>query len=56
MPRGATGIRIRPIEDLEEQMLQATAAERQVTSRLSCQITMTADLDGIEVEIPQCQL
>jgi 2Fe-2S ferredoxin len=37
----------------EEQMLDITEAERQPTSRLSCQITMRAELDGIVVHVPK---
>ncbi len=37
----------------EEQMLDTTEADRQPTSRLSCQITMRADLDGIVVHVPK---
>ena len=47
--------RLPPIEELEEQMLQATAAERRNNSRLACQIVMTADLEGLEVTIPPVQ-
>jgi 2Fe-2S ferredoxin len=36
----------------EEDMLDITEAGRQPTSRLSCQIRMTADLDGILVSVP----
>jgi len=41
----------RPSED-EEDMLEATAVERRPTSRLSCQIKMSPELDGLIVEIP----
>jgi 2Fe-2S ferredoxin len=34
-------------------MLDITEAERQPTSRLSCQIRMTAALDGIVLHVPQ---
>jgi 2Fe-2S ferredoxin len=37
----------------EEDMLDITEADRQPTSRLSCQIKMTAVLDGIVVSVPQ---
>jgi ferredoxin len=33
-------------------MLDITEAGRQPASRLSCQITMRADLDGIVVQVP----
>lgn len=38
--------------DFEDAMLDATEAERQDASRLSCQIEMTADLDGIVLLVP----
>ena len=37
----------------EDAMLDATEAERRPTSRLSCQIRMTAALDGIVMEVPE---
>ncbi len=40
-------------QDFEDQMLDIAEAPRQPTSRLSCQIVMTADLDGIVVHVPQ---
>jgi ferredoxin, 2Fe-2S len=39
--------------DFEDAMLDATEAERGPTSRLSCQIRMTAALDGIVVQVPE---
>ena len=36
----------------EDDMLDITDASRQPTSRLSCQIKMTAALDGIVVSVP----
>ncbi len=38
--------------DFEDAMLDATEAERRPTSRLSCQIRMAPDLDGIVVQVP----
>jgi len=37
----------------EDAMLDVAEAERQATSRLSCQIRMSADLDGIVLHVPQ---
>jgi 2Fe-2S ferredoxin len=37
--------------DLEDDMLDGAASDRQPTSRLSCQIKMSADLDGLVVRI-----
>lgn len=39
----------------EKEMLEFVAAERKANSRLSCQLSMTADLDGLTVEIPDTQ-
>jgi ferredoxin, 2Fe-2S len=37
----------------EADMLDATEAERQPTSRLSCQLKMSAALDGILLHVPK---
>lgn len=42
------------VEPMEEDMLDF-AYERQETSRLSCQIKVTADLDGLVVRMPEKQ-
>ena len=39
----------------ELEMLECTAAERVPTSRLSCQIRMSAELDGLVVRLPERQ-
>ena len=39
----------------EDDMLGFTARGRQPTSRLSCQITLTEPLDGMQVELPDSQ-
>jgi len=39
----------------EEQMLQMTP-ERQNTSRLACQITVSNDMDGMTVQLPEFQM
>jgi ferredoxin, 2Fe-2S len=43
-----------PREDMEEGMLES-AWEPRPNSRLSCQIHLTAALDGLEVTVPQQQ-
>jgi 2Fe-2S ferredoxin len=43
----ATGV----AEDFEDEMLDDAETPRQERSRLSCQIRMTDDLDGLELEI-----
>ena len=45
-----------PRNDMEDDMLEMTAVPRQPDSRLSCQIFMTAELDGIEVRLPDAQV
>jgi 2Fe-2S ferredoxin len=44
-----------PPQEDEAAMLEFTAAERRPNSRLSCQITLTADLDGLAVDLPASQ-
>jgi 2Fe-2S ferredoxin len=39
----------------EEAMLEMTAAPRQPSSRLSCQIELTPALDGLVVQLPATQ-
>lgn len=42
-------------EDFEDEMLDDAETPRQERSRLSCQIRMTDDLDGLELEIAAAQ-
>jgi ferredoxin, 2Fe-2S len=46
--------KLEPREDMEEGMLE-NAWERRANSRLSCQIHVTADMDGMQVIVPQRQ-
>jgi 2Fe-2S ferredoxin len=41
-----------PPGDMEEDLLDLAVSERRTGSRLSCQITVTDELDGLTVEIP----
>ncbi len=43
-------------EPIELEMLDYTAAERRPGSRLSCQIRMREEIDGIRLQVPDCQL
>ena len=43
-----------PPEEMEQGMLE-TAVEPRANSRLSCQIHITADLDGLKVTVPERQ-
>ena len=40
----------------EDEMLDAAASERLPTSRLSCQIELSDELDGLVVRLPDTQL
>ena len=44
-----------PMEEMEDEMLYGAAVERQDTSRLSCQIRLTDDLD-LHVTTPETQV
>ena len=46
--------KLEPREDMEEGMLE-TAWEPRGNSRLSCQVHITADLDGLPVTVPERQ-
>jgi 2Fe-2S ferredoxin len=47
--------RLPPVGDDEEDMLDCTVSERRPNSRLSCQIELSSDLDGIVVRTPEAQ-
>jgi 2Fe-2S ferredoxin len=40
---------------MEEDLLDLGVSDRRPTSRLSCQIPVTADLDGLTVDVPPDQ-
>lgn len=44
-----------PMSDSEDELLDCTAAPRRPTSRLSCQVPVTVDLDGVTVVVPARQ-
>jgi 2Fe-2S ferredoxin len=41
--------------ELEDEMLEGTAAERRPGSRLSCQLRVADDWDGLVVTVPESQ-
>ena len=47
--------RLNPIEETEEEMLGSTAAERKPNSRLSCQLAVTEQFEGLIVHTPLTQ-
>jgi 2Fe-2S ferredoxin len=48
--------RLPPMTDDEDEMLDDTVSPRTTESRLSCQIPMTEDLDGLVVRLPEAQV
>lgn len=48
--------RVPPVSELEAAMLEDAAAERRTSSRLSCQIAVTPDMDGLRVILPETQI
>ena len=47
--------RLPAMADDEDALLDGTAAERRGNSRLSCQIKLSADLDGLVLRLPERQ-
>ena len=47
--------RLEPVGVTEDAMLESTGAERLPNSRLSCQIKVTPELDGLVVTTPESQ-
>lgn len=48
--------RLQPADDMENEMLDGVASAREAGSRLSCQISMTEELDGLTVRVPETQV
>jgi 2Fe-2S ferredoxin len=44
-----------PIDEDQDAMLDSTAAERKSNSRLSCQIQVRTELEGLVVHMPETQ-
>lgn len=47
--------RLPAMDENEDELLEGTASDRTPASRLSCQIKLTADLDGLTVTLPARQ-
>jgi len=47
--------RLPPVDEVENDLLENVACERAPNSRLSCQIVVTEELDGMVVDIPERQ-
>jgi 2Fe-2S ferredoxin len=53
---GAWLVRLPSIGDEEDALLDGAAAERLVNSRLSCQIKLSSELDGLVLRLPERQI
>lgn len=53
--QGTAGLPLPACGPVEAEMLEATACERRPGSRLSCQLIMTPDLDGLVLALPEAQ-
>lgn len=42
-------------DEMENELLDGVAATREAGSRLSCQLIISPELDGLAVRIPECQ-
>jgi 2Fe-2S ferredoxin len=47
--------KLEPPSEAEVQMLESAVCEVRINSRLSCQIAVTEDLDGLVVDLPEAQ-
>jgi ferredoxin, 2Fe-2S len=50
-----TAATLPPISADEDEMLDVAAAERRPTSRLSCQLVLTDEVDELVVDVPETQ-
>ncbi|MBR0697290.1 2Fe-2S iron-sulfur cluster-binding protein [Bradyrhizobium lablabi] len=48
--------RLPAMEDGEDALLDGTAAERRANSRLSCQIKLSGEFDGLVLRLPERQV
>lgn len=49
-------VKLPPVRPVEDELLYGTAAERRDNSRLSCQLKVNDELDGLVVHLPEKQL
>ncbi|MEM6480066.1 MAG: 2Fe-2S iron-sulfur cluster-binding protein [Pseudomonadota bacterium] len=53
---GDWAARLPPLQESEEDMLDFAYAPKPGRSRLTCQITVTEDMDGLLIEVPERQI
>jgi len=51
----APGVRLPPMSEIEDELLFTTACPRRPGSRLSCQIPVTDEIDGLVADLPEEQ-
>jgi 2Fe-2S ferredoxin len=51
----AAAVPLPPVSADEDEMLDVAAAERRPTSRLSCQLVLTDEVDELVVDVPETQ-
>ena len=55
MVRAPWADQLPPMTDDEDSMLDYAASPREANSRLSCQLVLTDELDGMEIDLPATQ-
>jgi 2Fe-2S ferredoxin len=48
--------KLQPADDMEQDMIGVVAAESKDNSRLSCQIKVSPDMEGLVVHMPETQI
>jgi 2Fe-2S ferredoxin len=48
--------RLPPINAVEDAMLDSVSDERKKNSRLSCQLSVTPEFEGLVLYLPRCQI
>ncbi|MDQ0691438.1 2Fe-2S iron-sulfur cluster-binding protein [Arthrobacter sp. W4I7] len=51
----ADSAKLPPMSELEDEMLDGAAEDRQECSRLACQVTLSSELDTLHVTTPEFQ-
>ncbi|MCK0745198.1 2Fe-2S iron-sulfur cluster-binding protein [Chromohalobacter nigrandesensis] len=44
------------VQEIEDEMLECAASERRESSRLSCQLVVSDEMDGLVVHLPETQV
>lgn len=52
---GGGSVPLPPMDEVEDDVLYGTACPRRATSRLSCQLPVSEEMDGLVVQLPEAQ-